>query len=161
MITVTRCTCSKPDCRFFWLTGGSGFFFEPGSGFDEATAYKVAKLLNGGEILNLDELLTTQNALQVAMGDPCGQGEKGLKENLLQAIVEVVEALRETNFKPWSSKKKQVDRTALATELTDILQFWANAANAMGLTPMDLTMALRAKWLVNRERINQKEVTSS
>ena len=95
------------------------------------------------------------------MGNPTGYGEAGLKENLLQAIVEVVEALRETNFKPWKAKRIEVDRVKLATELTDILQFWANAALAMDLKPDELSGALRAKWLVNRERINQKEVTSS
>ena len=132
-----------------------------GSGFTEADAIKIARLLNGESVLNLTELLHTQKALQASMGNPTGFGEAGLKENLLQAIVEVVEALRETNFKPWKTKHIVVDRQKLATELTDILQFWANAALAMDIGPEELTEALRAKWLVNRERINQKEVTSS
>jgi hypothetical protein len=159
MITVERCACGHPGCRDFWLAGIGKFV--QGSGFSEADATRIARLLNGESLLNLKELLETQNALQVAMGHPTGHGESGLKENLLQAVVEVVEALRETNFKPWKTAKKPVDRQALATELTDILQFWANAALAMNLTPEELTQALRAKWLVNRERINTKEVISS
>lgn len=159
MITVTRCTCKKEDCRDFWLEGVG--FFQPGSGFTEGDAIKLAKLLNGEGVLNLTELLETQHKLQAAMGNPTGFGEAGLKENLLQAIVEVVEALRETNFKPWKTKVIAVDRVKLATELTDILQFWANASLAMGITPEELSNALRDKWQVNQQRIKDREVTSS
>jgi dimeric dUTPase (all-alpha-NTP-PPase superfamily) len=112
-------------------------------------------------VLNLTELLETQKKLQASMGNPTGFGEAGFKENLLQAVVEVTEALRETNFKPWKTKKITVDRVKLATELTDILQFWANASLAMGLTPEELSKALRDKWQVNQQRIKDHEVTSS
>lgn len=111
--------------------------------------------------VDFNELLLTQQLLQDAMGHPTGHGEAGCKENLLQAIVEVVEAMREINFKPWKVNPIVVDRLKLATELTDILQFWANAANAMGLTADDLTEALRAKWVVNHERIKNNEATSA
>lgn len=104
------------------------------------------------------ELLECQRALQAAMGNPTGIGEVGVKENLLHVIVETTEALTEINFKPWKTQKKLVNRQALATELTDILQFWANAANAMGFTAEELTTALRAKWRVNYERINEGSV---
>lgn len=159
MITVTRCTCGYPTCRAFWLVGVGAF--DHGSGFSEADAIKIAKLLNGEGVLNLTELLETQKKLQASMGNPTGFGEAGLKENLLQAIVEVVEALRETNFKPWKTKKIAVDRVKLSTELTDILQFWANASLAMGITPEELSKALRDKWQVNQQRIKDHEVTSS
>lgn len=109
-------------------------------------------------VLDLKELLQTQQELQRQMGDPTGQGEAGCKENLLHAIVELVEAMREINFKPWKAQQKPVDRKALATELTDVLQFWANAANAMGLTPDELTQALRKKWVINVQRIQTGEV---
>lgn len=109
-------------------------------------------------ILDLTELLETQRALQARMGNPTGTGEAGAKENLLHVMVETVEALRELNFKPWKAQLKIVDRTALATELTDILQFWGNAALAMGLTAEELTHALRAKWGVNHQRIDTGEV---
>lgn len=111
--------------------------------------------------LDVGELLRTQEKLQAAMGHPTGHGEPGCKENLLQAVVEIVEALREINFKPWKTKLIEVDKQKLATELTDVLQFWANAANAMGITADDLTEALRAKWKVNYERIKNNEATSA
>lgn len=109
-------------------------------------------------VLSLTELLGTQARLQARMGDPTGTGEAGLKENLLHVIVEATEALAETNFKPWKATRKEVDREALAMELTDILQFWANAALAMGFTPEELTNALRIKWNVNHQRIDTGDV---
>lgn len=112
------------------------------------------------QVLDLNELLDSQLTLQARMGHPTGHGEPGVKENLLHVIIETVEAMREINFKPWKTSTKEVDRVALATELTDILQFWANAANAFGLTPQELTDALRAKWQVNYQRIKDHEVKS-
>lgn len=159
MIAVERCPCGQNGCRDFHLAGIGKFV--QGSGFTEADAIKLAKMLNGEGVLNLTELLETQKKLQASMGNPTGFGEAGFKENLLQAVVEVTEALRETNFKPWKTKKITVDRVKLATELTDILQFWANASLAMGLTPEELSKALRDKWQVNQQRIKDHEVTSS
>lgn len=103
--------------------------------------------------INFAELLANQEILQAHMGHPTGFGEAGAKENILHVVVEAVEALREINFKPWKPMPFQVDRMKLATELTDILQFWANAANAMELTPEELSQALRNKWEVNYDRI--------
>lgn len=111
-------------------------------------------------ILDLAELLKAQAELQRSMGNPLGFGESAVKENLLHVMVEATEALREINFKPWKTQKKPVNRTLLATELTDILQFWANAALAVELTPEELTSALRAKWQVNYKRIADNEVRS-
>jgi hypothetical protein len=111
------------------------------------------------EIIDLAELLKTQQLLQHLMAQPGGIGEAGMKENLLHVIVETVEALQETNFKPWKAVGKEVNRQALAMELTDILQFWANAALAMGFTAQELSDALRRKWSINYERINNGEVT--
>lgn len=108
--------------------------------------------------IDLNELLNTQFALQARMGNPTGTGEAGVKENLLHVIVETVEAMREINFKPWKAKHHIVDRSALATELTDILQFWANAALAAGLTADELSQALRLKWEVNLQRIEDGTV---
>lgn len=108
--------------------------------------------------IDLSELFETQRILHARMGDCTGVGEAGVKENLLHVIVEAVEAMQEINFKPWKAKRIAVDRVALATELTDILQFWVNAALAMDLTADDLTAALRAKWDVNQQRIDDGEV---
>lgn len=117
--------------------------------------------LNVKPNLDLQELFDTQYQLQSRMGFPTGHGEAGLKENLLHASVEIVEALQEINFKPWKTKKKEVDREKLMTELTDILQFWANAGIAMGFTPVELTNALRAKWKVNHQRVDVGDVVGS
>lgn len=113
------------------------------------------------KILDLTELLSTQKELQARMGEPTGVGEAGVKESLLHVIVESTEAMSEINFKPWKAKKFEVDLDKLATELTDILQFWANAANAIGITPEQLTEALRAKWGVNHQRIDSGEVVEA
>jgi len=114
-----------------------------------------------GDALDLNELFAVQETLQDRMGWPTYLGEAGLKENLLHVIVETTEALAEINFKPWKATKKEVDRQALATELTDILQFWANACLAMGFTPGEISQALRSKWEVNRARIASGEVVEA
>lgn len=110
------------------------------------------------KILDFKEMFNAQRTLQSSMGWPNGHGEAGCKENLLHAIVEIVEALNETNFKNWKKQKLIVNRIKLATELTDIFQFLTNAALAMDLTAEDLTLALRAKWDVNQQRIDDGEV---
>jgi len=106
-------------------------------------------------VLSLVELLAKQAALQAKMGYPTGHGEHGVKENMLALMVEATEVLNEINWKPWKKTLKEVDPTRLATELTDILQFWANAALAAGLTPQALTAALRAKWVENHRRVEE------
>ncbi len=88
-----------------------------------------------------------------AMGNPLGMGEAGFKEAILALIVESTEALCETNWKPWKKTHKEVNRQSLATEMTDILQFWVNAALTMELTPEILEQALRGKWKINKQRI--------
>jgi hypothetical protein len=107
------------------------------------------------------EVMKTQRLLQARMGNPTGFGEAGVKENLLHVMIEAVEAMREINFKPWKTAVHEVDRHKLATELTDILQFWANAALAFGLTAEELEDALRRKWQVNLDRIAAHEVKSA
>lgn len=173
MITIQRCTCgfkgqNGGECQTFWLVG-IGVFVQ-GSGFTQEEAQRIADALNGNPIadppdaddhtVTFRELLLTQQDLQVEMGDPTGHGEPSIKENLFQAIVEVVEALREINFKPWSRKKVVVDKQKLATEITDVFQFLANAANSGGISPEDLSRALHAKWAVNYQRIQDGEATS-
>lgn len=111
--------------------------------------------------LDIEELLVNQRLLQHRMGHPTGLGEVGAKENLLHVVVEAVEALRELNFKPWKTQKILIDRQKFATELTDILQFVANAAEALDLNASDLSSALRKKWEVNHQRIDQGEVTEA
>lgn len=127
----------------------------------ERGAYWALRIPQPDPTLTLMELMVTQGQLQAAMGHPTGHGEAGFKENMLHAHVEISEALDEINFKPWKTAKKTVDLKALATEMTDILQFWANAALCMGLKSGQLTDALRAKWEENLRRISEGEVISA
>ena len=101
------------------------------------------------------KIFEKQLELQTAMGYPLGQGEAGFKEAILALIVEATEALGEVNWKPWKQTRKEVDHHKLATEMTDILQFWVNAALIMNLTPDDLMQALTFKWEVNKKRIEE------
>lgn len=154
-ISMRQCPCG--ECKDFHLVGIGKFV--QGSGFTRAEAARIIGALDRHEqVLDLTELLAAQARLQLRMGHPTGVGEAGVKESLLHVMVEAVEALREINFKPWKAKKFSVNRVTLATELTDILQFWANAAIAMGFTAEELTDALRAKWGVNDQRIKDGDV---
>lgn len=113
------------------------------------------------DVLDLKELLMTQTVLQTRMGWPGGRNEIGAKEMLFAANVEIAEVLNEINWKPWKEHPyKEVDKHALTTELTDILQFWANAALCLGLTAEELTEALRRKWEVNHQRIDDGLTTT-
>lgn len=105
------------------------------------------------QLLTLPELFMAQADLQAALGWSTDRGEPGVRLNLLAVVNEAMEALDEVNWKPWKKTLKPVDRTALATELTDLLQFWVNACLAAGLGPADVTAALRAKWKVNHQRL--------
>lgn len=110
--------------------------------------------------LTVEAVLAAQQNLQVTMGLPMGTGEAAVKENMLALIVEATEVLGEINWKCWKRHQlKEVDRDALLTELTDLLQFWANAVSAMGFTADDVALALSTKWSENRRRVMAGEVT--
>ena len=144
--------------RFIEVEDESGRSINIGSWLASLDGYSRLRIMMP---MNLEEVLKVQQALQARMGNPIGFGEVGVKENLLHVMVEAVEALREINFKPWKTSHREVDRHKLATELTDILQFWANAALAFGLTAEELEQALRLKWEVNQQRIDAHEVKST
>lgn len=109
------------------------------------------------------ELLEEQRQLQNRMGWPTGHGVQGVKENLLALQVELVEVLQELPWKCWKNYPETQGeevilddptlRRRLATEFTDVLQFWANAAATLGLTPEELSAALRQKWEENHQRV--------
>lgn len=105
-------------------------------------------------MLTIEELLSEQRELQEALA-PGGLVEEDAPLHLLAATAELMEALQELNWKPWRKTKHHTNRDHYATELTDALQFWANAAIALGLTADDLTQALRAKWAINWRRIRE------
>lgn len=111
--------------------------------------------------VSFGELLKTQYDLQERMGWPTGNGIPGFKENMLAAHGEISEAVNEIPWKNWKPVGyKEVDRDALATELTDILQFVANAALCMDLTACELSGSLRRKWMENDRRIRDREVVN-
>ena len=105
----------------------------------------------------LREIFQNQNALQERMGQPMGEGEEAVRENMLALISEVAEVLGEINWKRWKTEKKEIDMDKLLVELTDILQFWTNAVQAMGFDSEDVIMALRGKWAINHDRIDDGE----
>lgn len=120
----------------------------------------VDKMRQDNQPLTMVDLLEIQKALQRLMGDPTGFGEPSVKENVLAMHAELSEVLAEINWKPWKRhNQKLVNRDTLLMELTDVLQFWGNAVNAMGFTAEEVKLSLLAKWLVNVERINDGEVT--
>jgi len=115
--------------------------------------------------MNIDEILCIQSDLQRRMGNPMDGGtgnvNTGVRENMLAMIVEAVEVLNEVNWKPWKPPTKVIDRERIVSELIDVLQFWANAVNAVGLTEDDLIEAYRAKLAICYRRIDQGETTNA
>lgn len=130
--------------------------------------------------VDIQEIMKVQFELQKAMGFPgatefcmgedgdtqalpfsdTNYSEQGAKEMLLAAMVECSEALGEFSWKCWKPDGyKEVDKQAMATELTDIIQFVANAAIYLGLSGSDLAYALQNKWQLNFKRIHMGETT--
>lgn len=116
-------------------------------------------------MLPLTEVLRLQNELNERMGYPMGEKEDGdgstaIKENMLALIVEATEVLGEINWKRWKDTAKEVDRSKLALELIDVLQFWANAVNAAGFTAEEIGLAYHQKYEECNLRIERGEVTN-
>lgn len=105
-------------------------------------------------MLSVEEVLKVQRRLQERMGHPYGHGEPAIIENLIRCGMEVTEAINELNFKKERKVKKIVDRQKFLTELTDALQFWANAVNEGGFTAKEVEDALCAKWVINHQNID-------
>jgi hypothetical protein len=108
-------------------------------------------------------ILDKQRSLQDAMGWPNGKGMEGVRTNFLCLEHELHEALDEVHWKPHKAHLPEhgtlKNRDRFIIELTDALQFWANAATAFDVTAEELAVALVAKWHVNAERILDGEVT--
>ena len=114
--------------------------------------------------ISFQEFFNEQQVLMERMGWPGGTGQEGLRNHFLAAQVEIVEALMETNWKPWKPDYLfPIDndaRACLGTEITDAMQFLVNAALCMGFTAEDLSDGLRAKLIVNHQRTDDGETTS-
>lgn len=121
--------------------------------------------------MNIAEIYEMQYQLQKSMGYPGTSSpyfpgdvnEQGGKEMLLAAMVECSEALGEFSWKPWKPEgyKPIEDKMLVATELMDIIQFVMNAAIYLGLNPIHLEDALRAKWEENDRRVQDGETTTN
>lgn len=115
------------------------------------------------DTVTFQEFFDEQTALLKKMGWPGGKNQEGAHKQLLAAIVEVTEALAETNWKVW--KPTYLDpindgqRERLKTELTDIMQFVINTAIYMDYTAEELSDGLRAKLRVNHRRTDAGETT--
>lgn len=119
--------------------------------------------------MNIREIYEEQYKLLEAMGWPAGKpvhlpvgdgNQEAAKSHLLAAIVECTEALNEINWKPWKKGSKAINYEEFTTELMDIIQFVINAAIVMDVTPRELESALRSKWLINYQRIQDGGVTN-
>ena len=114
--------------------------------------------------MTFKEFFEAQNELMLRMGWPGGVDQEGFRNHILAATSELVEALHETNWKPWKPNYLEPlapgQRENLKTELTDIMQFIINAALCMGYTAEDLSDGLRSKLRVNHERVDNGETTN-
>lgn len=115
--------------------------------------------------VSFEEFFKAQYELLEKMGWPGGKNQEGAHKQLTAAMVEIVEALSETNWKVWKPNYLQPlseeQRSKLKTELTDIMQFVINTAIYMDFTAQDLSDGLRAKLKINHERTNNGETTRS
>ena len=106
----------------------------------------------------LNTIFENQRLLQSCMGNPMGAGQEGVYHNIMGIINETQEVLDEINWKRWKKDfpaYKKVDMDKLLVELTDILQFWVNACQAMGFSDDDVFAALTGKWEINHDRIKE------
>lgn len=83
-----------------------------------------------------------------------------IRYNNLAAHAELIEALDETNWKPWAvtpdSGEVVQDRTAFIRELVDAAMFIANMAVSVDCTDTEWDAIYKAKWKVNIERQRRK-----
>ena len=83
-----------------------------------------------------------------------------VKDNVLAAIVELVEMLNEVKWKYWSHEEPWVRRNRVLKEAVDVNHFIANALVAVGITDEEYEAAYRAKQNENRERQLSKYVSA-
>lgn len=82
-----------------------------------------------------------------------------VRENILAAIVELVEMLNEVKWKYWSHEPAWVRRDRVLKEAVDVNHFIGNALVAVGITDEEYEEAYRAKQEENRARQLRKYVS--
>ena len=83
-----------------------------------------------------------------------------VKDNVLAAIVELVEMLNEVKWKYWSHEEPWVRRGRVLKEAVDVNHFVANALVAVGVTDEEYKEAYQAKQAENRQRQIDKYVSA-
>jgi hypothetical protein len=84
--------------------------------------------------------------------DDVGAQATRIKDNVLAAMVELVEMLNEVKWKYWSHEEPWVRRDLVLKEAVDVNHFVGNALVAMGVTDEEYEEAYQAKQEENRER---------
>jgi dimeric dUTPase (all-alpha-NTP-PPase superfamily) len=83
--------------------------------------------------------------------DPDGQA-RTVKENVLAAIVELVELLDEVKWKYWSHEEAWVRRDRVLKEAVDVGHFLGNILVGVGITDDEYEEAYQTKQQENRDR---------
>lgn len=93
------------------------------------------------------------------MHDDAEAQAAAVKENILAAIVELVEMLNEVKWKYWSHEEPWVRRDRVLKEAVDVNHFVGNALASVGITDDEYEEAYRAKQQENRDRQKRKYVS--
>lgn len=83
-----------------------------------------------------------------------------VKDNVLAAVVELVEMLNEVKWKYWSHEDPWVRRERVLKEAVDVGHFIANALVAIGVTDEEYWKAYQDKQLENIQRQIDKYVSA-
>lgn len=83
-----------------------------------------------------------------------------VKDNVLAAMVELVELLNEVKWKYWSHEEAWVRRDRVLKEAVDVNHFIGNILCAVGITDDEYEAAYRAKQEENRQRQRDKYVSA-
>lgn len=126
---------------------------------DELKAYNAG--FNDGQDRRWSWLESTRRLQREAFGlDPTprevADQAASVKDNVLAAVVELVEMLNEVKWKYWSHEEPWVRRDRVLKEAVDVNHFVANALVAVGVTDEEYEEAYRAKQEENRQRQIEK-----
>jgi len=88
-----------------------------------------------------------------------GVQAESVKDNVLAAIVELVETLNEVKWKYWSHEEPWIRRDRVLKEVVDVQHFIGNILVAMEITDEEYEEAYQAKQQENRDRQRLKYVS--
>lgn len=96
---------------------------------------------------------------RMAYNNPTEQA-RSVKENVLAAVVELVEVLNEVKWKYWSHEDPWVRRDRVLKEVVDVHHFTGNMLVALGVTDEEYEEAYQKKQRENIERQRAKYVSA-